>query len=190
MNEDQRVVALEARVTRLEHTLHPARALAEAPRQVTLTYPTETNARFIMTSDDELTALHRIVLEQYPNLQAKDQSFDEAHAGFARAFLCIGHMGRTDVLNEKYDLLSWVYEAKNFLRERGQATFMTGNDFIIAAIAHGDINYLSPATYPSCSGFGLMLHGGGRPARDAWKTVLRDRRCRSPVATQMVSRAS
>jgi hypothetical protein len=72
-------------------------------------------------------------------------------------------------------------EARNWLRERQQPSAMTGNDFVAAVLAHGDIEHLPPEAFPACAGFGVSLHGGGQPAVDGWRAVLATKRLREPV---------
>ncbi|MGO9049421.1 MAG: hypothetical protein ACLP19_26080 [Xanthobacteraceae bacterium] len=181
---------LQRRLAKIEHTLYPPRpAPAEPPRQVTITKLAAVNERFEQPSRAELRELRAIVLQQYPQLRAKGQSDEEALAGFASAFLYLGNVGRADAINAKRELMSWLMDAKIWLRENGGGSTLNGNDLTAAVVAHGDIPYQDLRDYPGGIGFGLG-DMSGRPATNAWRAVLTDRRVRPSVTPYVVRRAS
>ena len=187
---DQKLAALEQRVSQLERTLRPARpAPPPEPQQVQISYPAETNSQFVAPSDTELERLHRIVISAWPNLKPVDQSFAEAHVGFVQAFLAIGHLGRTATVDNNRELLAWTTDARRWHAERGRSAYLSGNDFAMAAIAHFDVDYTLPAKWPSI-GFSLSRDSSGTPATDEWKKLLERRQCRPPVEPQQVRRVS
>jgi hypothetical protein len=95
----------------------------------------------------------------------------------------IGHLGR-DKLNEKYALISWVDDAQFWLRDHQiYPSTLTVRDFVCAVLAHSDVDYVPLDRFPfDCGAFGLRRDSSGRPATDAWRAVLKNRRLREPVS--------
>ena len=189
MTLEQEVADLKRRVHALEHVLRPPRSAPPPdPQLVTISHPQQINERFQMPTDSELEELHRIVLSTFPNLKPRDQSFAESNAGFAQAFMAIGHLGRTTTVDDKRELLAWVADARRWHAEHGRSAYLSGNNFMIAAIAHFDVDFLPPAKFPSV-GFSLSRDSSGTPAVDAWKKLIERRQCRPPVEPQQARRA-
>ena len=181
----KRCCALEKQVAALQ-AIKPSSPRSEAQRaaepRVTITHLPDRNPSFVMPSDDESRRLHEIVVARYPQLATRSQQVDEAFDGFCRAFLRIGHLGR-DKLNDKYMLMSWVDDARLWLNDQQIVpSTVTGNDFIYAVLAHGDVDYVPLDRFPhDCSAFGLRRDSTGRPATDGWRSVLATGRLREPV---------
>lgn len=180
---EEQVAAIQA--SNLLPTAESRRADAKRaiePQGVTITHQPDRNPKFIMPSDDELRRLYETVLARYPRLAAYSQQSDEVFDGFRRAFLRIGHLGR-DKLNDKYMLMSWVDDARLWLNDQQIVpSIVTGNDFIYAVLAHGDVDFVPLDRFPhDCNAFGLRRDGSGRPATDAWRAVVATGRLREPV---------
>jgi len=91
------------------------------------------------------------------------------------------NVGR-DKLNDKYMLMGWVDDATFWLRDRQVSSTLTGNDFVCAVLAHGDVDYVSLDRFPhDCSAFGLRRDSSGPPAADGWRAVLSTGRLREPM---------
>lgn len=179
---------LEAENQRLRARLASAGDVSPPPEvnrsvepRVTITHLPDRNSRFVMPSSDELRRLYRIVLARYPQLATRAQQTDETFDGFCRAFLRVGHLGR-DRLNDRYTLVSWADDARFWLNDQQiSPSAVTGNDFVCAVLAHGDIDYVPLDRFPfDCSAFGLRRDSTGRPTTDGWRAVLATGRLRNP----------
>jgi hypothetical protein len=184
-----RLAALEKQVATLQagnlsHTTESRRADAKRaiePQGVTITHLPDRNPSFVMPSDAEFRQLYGIVIARYPRLATRSQQAEETLDGFRRAFLRIAHLGR-DKLNDKYTLMSWVDDARHWLNDQQYPSDVTGNDFVCAVIAHGDVDHVPLDRFPhDCSAFGLRRDGTGRKAADGWRTVLATGGLREPV---------
>jgi len=187
-DQERRIENLEREIVRLRSELS-AGGVAPLPKttrslepRVTITYPQDRNRSFSIPSGDELRRLHKIVIARYPQLATRSEQPDDALEGFGRAFHRIGHLGR-DKLNDQYTLMSWVDDATFWMRDHQiYPSTLTGNDFICAVLAHGDVDYVPLGRFPvDCSAFGLRRDSSGRPAADGWRAVLSMGRLREPV---------
>ena len=100
-------------------------------------------------------------------------------AAVRRSFLRIGHLGR-DKLNDKYQLAGWTDDAHLWLNHQQiYPSAVTGNDFVCAVLAHGDVDRVPLDRFPfDCGAFGLRRDSSGRPATYSWRNVLAIRRLR------------
>jgi hypothetical protein len=184
-----RCESLEKQVTYLQATNTPAiegrpaepRRVVEPPC-VTVTRLPDRNPSFVMPSREELQQLYNVVIGHYPQLAPRSQQTEEALDGFWHAFLRIGHLGR-DKLNNKYMLSGWVDDAQFWLRDHNvYPSMLAAKDFVCAVLSHGDVDYVPLDRFPhDCSAFGLRRDRTGRPASDAWRSVLSTGRLRDPV---------
>ena len=200
---EARLAAIEANNTRLGRELEALRSHLRLPASVKpLAFheeaPTITTRapHFAMPSEAELQSLYGLVIRTHPVLRAPAKRHEPIEAPFDRfrnAFLAIGLMGRAAQLDTGRALASWIDQAEDRLREAGADKDIDAAGFVAAVLAHGDVMYRAIDRYPFGLAFGLMTHGGGTPARDAWRTVLTSGRVSAPsehVAPANVSPSS
>jgi len=140
------------------------------------------HTRVAMPKNSDGRILFDKVLRQFPELAERggsrgSQVGDEDPFNRFLAALCwIGQLGRLEEPNRRYAVSWWVDGGNDWLHSWGMPRKLQGGDFIIAAIAWGDVSYVVPdrGIGQAHWEFGLVAypHSGKLPAPDAWKRVL------------------
>ena len=152
-----------------------------------VSYPPDINPQFDPPDSVDLRRLFYLVTNVYPQLAPRGRDEGEAIKYFGYAFHRVGSLGRTDKLESKYALSWWADEATWWLKDRGVNLIRLSQvDFVIAVVAHNDIDHLPLDRFPfDCSSFSLNAGRWGRPATDAWRKLLESRTVRSPVMVRL-----
>jgi len=116
-----------------------------------------------MPDDDELVALHNLIVSRYPQLAcAQDQ--------FERALLFMAFARRQSKLNASYYPTFWLDGATDWLRRNGYQADLRLAALIAAAVASG-VPYSPLDRFPYDIELGLQVGGVSRPS-SAWRAVL------------------
>jgi hypothetical protein len=126
----------------------------------------------------ELAALLKIVLAAHPLLpagMAHEAFLDE----FAHSFDAVGHLYRTDAPNSKRYFSAWIEDTNIWLERQGRAP-VSGNAFLAACLAHGDVPWRQ-----ANDSVGQLLEVGlhatvGRRCKNCWREILRGERTLLP----------
>ena len=132
---------------------------------------------FAMPTDDELARLRAIVIAAYAGLEYSvgrlDRFGPSPFDSFKAAFEGIGRLGRTP---EPVDGVSLDFYIGLINHELKISTELTGQAFLAAMLAHGDIPFrpLGQSQFGHLPTFGLAHHvNTGRPATgEGWRAVL------------------
>jgi hypothetical protein len=168
-----RVAALEAKVgiVKAAEAARPAPRLREEERlSIKVIQQPET---FVMPSTGDLKNLLEIALQHYPMLRSSNSDSEYFFRGFALAFRRLGNMERAEKPDQTKYVSFWFDECIRWLRAANYHGDISGDAFIAAAIAHGDIPFV--AADPSRGkvwALGLKEYGGGRSCSGAWRKVL------------------
>ncbi|WP_315792181.1 MULTISPECIES: hypothetical protein [unclassified Bradyrhizobium] len=124
---------------------------------------------FVMPSPDQLIELSSLVYRLRPDFdlrQDRDQRHLRHDHEFASAFRMLGALGRTEQVDHGKALTYWCDVVREALCEYcGIIVEVPANILAAAALAHGDIQYAR-------NGLGLRWFEVGRPAGDAWRSLL------------------
>ena len=182
---EERLAALEAENARLTAELAalkpkpivlPFGASLVEERRVSITNPPP-GFHFVMPTDDELDRLRAIAIAAYPSLEYRlgrlDRFGPSPFESFKAAFEGIGRLGRTP---EPADGISLDFYIGLINHELKISTELTGQAFLAAMLAHGDIPFrpLGQSQFGHLPTFGLARHvNTGRPATgEGWRAVL------------------
>ncbi|MCJ2068307.1 hypothetical protein MKK75_05705 [Methylobacterium sp. J-030] len=187
--------ALEAQIARLTDRLAaletppaaavptPAAPRPAAPEGMTV-HTAIAGSGYVMPTEAQLRALHDMVVTTYPVLKdtaGRLDGPDEPFRRFAAAFRALGAIGRAPALNRDRAANWWVDHAQERLAGLGAVSDLNLASFTAAVVAHGDIPFRALDRFPYELEFGLVAHGGGRPAGDAWRRLLAGDRLPAPA---------
>lgn len=171
---------LEARLAKIEPKAEPKPAVAPPAAAGVRVIELSDRSPVILPSPYERQRLRGIVLDFYPALAPTDTDPDAFVDDFNLAFDRIACAFRTEEPG-KYSLGWWLDDCREFGRLRGMGCSITGNAFIVAAIAAGDIKYSRPDNAGNIWTFWLAPYGG-RPASLAWRNEVLNGRLLQPTA--------
>ena len=146
--------------------------------------PKPPSSSLVMPSDAELHKLVEIVYRARPDLDLRrdpDQRHLRHDHEFAVTFHMLGALGRTEQVDHGKALSYWCQVVRESLSDYyGITVEVPGNILLAAALAHGDVPYGRNA-------MGLRWFEAGRPATDAWRTVLKTGQLLKPSPEQVSS---
>jgi hypothetical protein len=178
----------DSRIAQLESQLadHEARVAALEARYEPPPPRPEVDGVFVMPTTQQARQLIAIAARVYPARFDKMRGIDDAALRrFAMAFGVVADFHRTPgVIDHRHGLDYWLTEAALHLREHhGLNQSISGEDFLLSVVTHGDIDYTPLDDHP---GFALMIgsRAGSRAATNQWMKVIETGRLRPPIAKQ------
>ena len=155
-----------------------AASVAAEPEGARIVYPVE-RAKIALPSDDELRKLLDVVFGSYPMLRPwtpgsrfASQDEEDFVRQFSAAFTYVAHQGRAEEVDKNRSVGWWADQAGEWWRQKKAPTNIGSGAFLAACVAAGDIPFQRSDQFGNVWAVALLTFGG-RPATEAWRSVLR-----------------
>lgn len=175
-SDRDRIAQLEREVAELRVKLAPPAPAKPINDQggVRVSYPKRTADGFVMPTANQMRTLFDITCRLAPKFDPEHtkQNPDEHFTAFRQAFIFLASgVHRTDKLNSNVTIGGWVDTAQDWFRSSGRSASINGAAFVLAALAHRDIEHSYDPNSSRGVDFALSI-GGGQTLSNAWRQTI------------------